>query len=433
MTIYSVILAFLSVFVTIFLPFTCAPAPENKQDDFVPVMRFVTTSDTHIYTLGDEGCRRITKMMKSAYAYSDKDSDYNSVDAVVFSGDITDDGTFTAFSAFTATTNAVLRDETTRLGVVAKAHDGGTYGTKSLEIFSSLTGQDTDFHVVIGGYHFIGISRSPSDEEHYTKEVINWLDEQLKIATEDKPDQPVFVFSHEHVLNTVFGSRSNDGWGVDYFVDVFNKYPQVMHFSGHSHYPANDPRAIWQGTFTAVNDGGLAYYEFTVDGETSVHPDGSDTMTQALIVETDKDNRVLIRVLDVDAGEIVKEFLVDNVTDEVKTKFNPDERKLLSVAPEFSDDAEISVKIKNKKLSVYFPQAEVTGDNAVYLYRIVITDENGNEVYKDKTLSEYYFASVPETQEFEGIKLSSGKYYISVHAEDVWGNESEAIFAEAVI
>lgn len=426
---YSIILCFLTLFTSLFVPFENAPLPETN-DDFVPVMRFIATSDTHIQTLGDKGCKRISRMINSAYAISEADSDYKALDAVVFSGDITDRGTFTAFSAFAATTDKAIKDGTERLAVVAKSHDGGTYGTKSLEMFTELTGQETDFHRVINGFHFIGISRSSSEEEHYTAEQAQWLDSELKKATEEAPLQPVFVFTHEHVLDTVFGSYTYDGWGLDHFLDVLNKYPQVVHISGHSHYPANDPRSVWQEKFTAIGDGGLAYYEFTVDNETSVHPENYKTMTQALLIEVDKDNRVLVKVLDVDAGEFVKEYLVDNISSPVKLKYNHEARKLLSSAPVFSDDAKLTVKKSLGKYTVTLPQAEVTGDNEVYLYRINVTDKDGNSVYSAWELSQYYFAKVPENISFDGISLKDGSYTVSVIAEDIWGNQSSALISE---
>ncbi len=428
-TLFSLIMSFLMFFTSFFVPFVKAPVPEAG-DDFVPVMRFVATSDTHIYALGDKGCHRVAKMINSAYAIAGADSDYTALDAVVFSGDITDDGTFTAFSAFAATTDKAIKEGTERLAVVAKSHDGNTYDAESLEIFTALTGQETDFHRVINGYHFIGISRAPVNGVHYSEEQVQWLDNELKAATEAAPSQPVFVFQHEHVLDTVFGSYTYDGWGMNNFSDVLNKYPQVVHISGHSHYPSNDPRSIWQGNFTAIGDGGLAYYEFTVDDETSVHPDGYKSMTQALMVEVDKDNRVLIKVLDVDAGEFVAEYLVDNVTDPVKLKYNHDARKALSSAPVFDTDAKLTVSEKWGKYTVKVPQANVGDDNKVYLYRIFITDKDGNNVYTAWELSRYYYASVPGSISFEGIKLSDGSYTVSVQAEDVWGNVSEALSCE---
>lgn len=427
MTVYSFILSFLMIFTSIFVPFANAPVPVTFNDDFVPVLRFVSTSDTHVTALGDKPSYRIANMIKSAYEISENDPDYKCLDAVTFSGDITDDGTFTAFSAFTSVTDKVIKDGTERLAVLAKSHDGNTYGAESLDIFTKLTGQETDFHRVIKGYHFIGISRSPYDDVQYSDEQLLWLDAELKAATEEAPEQPVFVFNHEHIKNTVFGSYDCDGWGVDYFTEILNKYPQVIDISGHSHYPANDPRSIWQGTFTAINDGGLAYYEFTVDDETSVHPDNHKTMTQALIIEVDENNRVLVRVLDVDKGEFVAEYLIDNVTEAVKTKYDHNLRRENSSGPVFAEGDKLTVNECLGSVSVSVPQAEVGEDNKVYLYRLSVTDENGKEVHSDWELSQYYFADVPDAVDFDAFTLIDGKYTVSVVAEDVWGNQSVAL------
>lgn len=422
MSIYSIILSFLMIFASIFAPFMCSPDFEAADDGFVPVMRFVATSDTHIIALGDKSCHRINNMIEASYALAALDGDYDKVDAFVFSGDITDDGTFTAFSAFAATTDRAIKDGTERLAVVAKSHDGSTYDAKSLEIFTELTGQETDFHRVINGIHFIGISRANEDGVHYSENQVKWLDEELKKATADAPDMPVFVFQHEHVLNTVFGSYSYDGWGMDTFTEVLEKYPQVIHISGHSHYPANDPRSIWQGSFTAIGDGGLAYYEFTVDDETSVHPDGYKSMTQALMIEVDENGRALIKVMDIDAGEIVKEYLVDNVTEAVKTKYSHDERRENSSFPEEFGAFEVSVKNIFGKKEITVKQNEVVSeDNAVYLYRLLAHDENGNLLHEDWVFSGYYYAEAPEKVSFEKVKLPDNAK-ITVVAEDVWGN-----------
>ncbi len=425
---YSLILSFLMLFTSLFVPFEAAPVPSVTEDDFVPVLRFISTSDTHIQSLGDKGCKRVARMINSAYDIAEADSDYNKLDAVVFSGDITDNGTFTAFSAFAATTDKAIKDGTERLGVVAKSHDGGTYDSQSLEIYTELTGQETDFHRVINGFHFIGISRSPEKGVHYSAEQVSWLDSELESATKDAPEKPVFVFQHEHVLNTVFGSYTYDGWGMDTFSAVLEKYPQVVHISGHSHYPANDPRSIWQGAFTAIGDGGLAYYEFTVDDLTSVHPAGNETMTQALLVEVDADNRVLVKVLDVDAGKFVAEYLIDNISDAVKTKYSHDIRRAASTAPSFPEGTAVSCKKEMLEYRVSFPQATVNGeDNAVYLYRLTVLDKDGNTVHTDWHLSDYYYAENADTDAFATFPLGKGEYAIKVIAEDVWGNQSEAI------
>ena len=422
----SIILSIFTVFASVMTPSFVAPVPEIPQDDFVPVMRFVATSDTHIETLGDTGCQRASAMLKTAYAISDADEDYKKLDAVVFSGDITDNGHKSSFYAFTAVTNSEMRAGTERLAVVAKAHDSYTYSKNALNIYTELTGQETDFHRVIGGFHFIGISRSAT-LKHYTKQQVEWLDENIAAAVAADPEKPVFVFQHEHVRDTVYGSSKSDGWGLDTFTEVLEKYPQVVHISGHSHFPANDPRAVWQGSFTAINDGGLAYYELAVDGRNGQFPDEKERMSQALIIEVDADNRVLVRVLDVDAGKIMREFLIDNITEENKTKYAFDTRKAAATAPVFAEDAVLTYKKDGLRHYITVPQATVSEDNEVFIYRITVLNKNGRTIYKDWAFSDYFFADKADTITFDGFITLSKSFTVRVCAEDVWGNTSEEL------
>ena len=428
MSFISIVLSVFTAFAAMLTPKFTAPVPEIIQDDFIPVLRFVATSDSHIKTLGDNGCKRVSSMIKTAYAISDADKDYNKLDAVVFSGDLTDSGWFDSFAAFTVVTDTELREGTERLAVVSKAHDSYTFGKFSLGIFSEMTGQEADFHKVINGFHFIGISRS-STLKHYTDSQVQWLEAQLAAAVSESPEKPVFVFQHEHVLNTVYGSSETDGWGLDTFSQVLEKYPQAIHISGHSHFPANDPRAVWQDSFTAINDGGLAYYELAVDGKNGQFPEEKDRQSQALIIEVDAKNRVLVKVLDVDEGKITREFLIDNVTEASKKKYNPEYRAAASSAPVFGKDAALSVEKKSGKYFVTVPQATVSGDNEIFIYRITVTNAKGKETHSDWQFSDYFFADMPDSVTFEGFRAQSGSK-ITVVAEDVWGNRSEPLTTE---
>ena len=422
----SIILSVFTFLATTITPSSNVPTPEIAKDDFVPVMRFVATSDTHINTVGDTGCRRISTMMNEAYAISEADEDYKKLDAVVFSGDLTDNGLLDSFYAFAAVTDLEIREGTERLAVVAKAHDSYAFSSNSLKVFTAVTGQEPDFHRVIGGFHFIGVSRSKT-LKHYSEDQIKWLDESIAAAVEADPEKPVFVFQHEHVKDTVYGSSETDGWGLDVFTKVLSKYPQVVHISGHSHFPANDPRAVWQGSFTAINDGGLAYFELAVDGKNGQFPENRDRMTQALIVEVDADNRVLVKVLDVDAGKIMREFLIDNITEENKTKYSFEERKAKASAPVFSEGAALKYEKKGALHYITVPQASVSEDNEVFVYRISVLNEKGKTVHEDWAFSEYFSADKPESITFDGFMECGKELTVRVSAEDVWGNTSEAL------
>ena len=425
----SIILSIFTLLTSAAVPPLSAPVPEMKPDDFVPVLRFVATSDTHIQTLDDTCCRRISAMMKTAYAISDADEDYKGLDAVVFSGDLTDNGLKESFSAFATVTDTEIREGTERLAVVAKAHDSYTYFNDSLKVFTEMTGQEPDFHRVIGGFHFIGVSRS-NTLEHYTKDQVKWLDENIAAAVEADPAKPVFVFQHEHVKNTVYGSSDTDGWGLDVFSEVLKKYPQVVHISGHSHFPANDPRAVWQGEFTAINDGGLSYFELAVDGKNGQFPENKERMSQALIIEIDADNRVLVKVLDVEGGRIMREFLIDNITEKNKTKYSFEARREQAAAPVFSEGAALSYEKKGTQHYITVPQASVTEDNEVFVYRITVLNEKGKAVYEDWAFSDYFFSDKPESITFDGFIACGKSLTVKVCAEDVWGNRSEALELE---
>ena len=419
-----IILSVFTLIASLTAPAYTAPVPEMVQDDFVPVMRFVATSDTHIQKLGDIGCQRTSAMLKTAYAISEADADYKNLDAVVFSGDLTDNGYRKSFYAFAAITDNEIREGTERLAVVSKAHDSYTFRSNSLDVFKGMTGQETDFHRVINGFHFIGISRS-STIKQYTKDQVKWLDENIAAAVAADPEKPVFVFQHEHVRDTVYGSSKSDGWGLETFTEVLEKYPQVVHISGHSHFPANDPRAVWQGSFTAINDGGLAYYELAVDGRNGQFPEEKERMSQALIIEVDADNRVLVKVLDVDAGVIMREFLIDNITEENKTKYAFDTRKEAASAPVFEEGATLQHEKNGAKHYVTVPQAKVSEDNEVFIYRIYVTNKSGMTVHKDWAFSDYFFADKGDSITFDGFIALGKNLTVKVCAEDVWGNQSE--------
>ena len=182
----SVILC--AAFVIGIAPFAFAAAPE----DFVPVIRFVAASDTHVKEDDDTNALRILKMMELAYGIADADPAYGTLDAVLIAGDLTDRGTKPAFDIFWDAVSSSLREGTQFLGVVAKNHDG--YEMKRSELrdyYSILTGNEADFNVVIGGFHFIGLSASPVDGVHYTASQQTWLRQQLDTAVKEEPEKPI--------------------------------------------------------------------------------------------------------------------------------------------------------------------------------------------------------------------------------------------------
>lgn len=408
-----------------------APADTGE---FTPVIRFIAASDTHVETYLDTESNRIQKMLRLGYAIADADEEYNALDAVLIAGDLTDNGRKDQFNAFSIAINSCLREGTRFLGVTAKSHDGNDMSRKEVhDYYTALTGNPADFHTVINGFHFIGLSASDNDDVHYDEGQIAWLRAQLEEATAEDPDKPVFVMHHEHVRNTVYGSSDFEGWGVPYFTDVLSDFPQAVDFSGHSHYPLNDPRSLWQGAFTAVGTGAIYYSEFTIDDVRTYHPDDSRRTSTCWIVEVDENNRVRLRGMDVLAQKFLCEYILDNPADPANRDYTPEKRAAASLPPVFAEGTALKVTKPAGDVKITAPAAKSADGMEIVLYRAMACDADGNEVAKTWTLPSYYTAGTQKTVVLKLSGLDKGDYEIRVVAETAYGVQSEPLTASITV
>ena len=72
------------------------------------------------------------------------------------------------------------------------------------------------------------------------------------------PSRPFFFVQHCHPRDTVYGRCA---WGVDDGIatELLSDFPQAVAFSGHSHEPLTNGKALWRGAFTSVATGSLRY------------------------------------------------------------------------------------------------------------------------------------------------------------------------------
>ena len=402
-----------------------APAETSS---FVPVLRFMVASDTHVKAVGDKQYKRIQKAIQLSYAIAEGDGNYKKLDGIIFAGDTTDDGLQSQRCAFKSAIDSVIRPETQVMPLLAQAHDGSNYDYKSLDYYKMLHDVDaTDNHYVINGYHFITMSRAYVDGVRYADYQREWLIAELEKAVADDPTKPIFFAQHEHVDNTVYGSSDFEGWDDEFFKDIFVRYPQLVHFSGHSHYPLNDPRSLWQGEFTAIGTGALYYLEFTVEDVRTVHPDGYKDEAQYWIVEVDALNRVRLIGIDLEEEKILVDYILDNPADPANREYTPEKQASRSTAPVFAENARVEMKKSLGKVSLTFDSARSTDGMPVYLYKINVVNADGEEVYNDWLLPKYYSATVDATNTVELGKLQKGDYTATITAETAYGVQSEAI------
>ena len=416
MNINAFFLAILIAYGSFVSVFSNPKAPEDN-GDFTPVARFVITSDSHITTIGDFQSTRLQKMIKMGYKIAEKDEEYNSLDAVIIAGDITDMGTKIAFGSIKAAVKPVLKGDTQFLATVSTSHDDRSLGKDSLALYENIMGQETDFHRIINGFHIIGVSASKNEGEHYGEYQKEWLKNQLDEAVADDPTKPIFVIQHEHISNTVYGGSDFEGWGMPDFDEILKAYPQVIDFSGHSHYPNNDPRSIWQGEYTAIGAGGLYYTELTVDEIKTFHPSDYRFVSTFWVVEIDAENRIRLRAVDLGAQEYLCEYILENPLDR---NYTPEQQLSRSKAPVFDNDA--STRMKSNKIVI--DAAESADGMPIFIYRAFAVDSDGNRTPIGRTVAGYYRYSVPETVKIEYESIPEGSVYVEVVAENCYGMQS---------
>ena len=437
--ILSLPFAFLML-VTEFSPVTLSQQKEleaktdaSLSDDFEPVLRFAVASDVHISADDDTNVKRLVKLFETAYRYSGAHPTYNTLDALVLTGDNCDSGSDAEYEILKSVISENKRKETTLIAIMGN-HEFGKTGHEG---FKRHMEQELDTHVVVKGFHFIGLSPSPSDTWQ-TPLQLNWMSAQLRKAAEDDPEKPIFTMQHGHIWKTVYVSRS---WYTQMSLPlhmVYAHYPQVVNFSGHSHGPVNNPLNIWQNSYTQVGAGTLNYFEMERDIGDNTVPEGSRNAAQYLIVEVDAANRVCIMPFNILTEDFMKTpattdgekqliWQIDDVCDTNSFAYTS-ARKKTDGAPWFESGDEVSIDaVSAQTVTISFPQAE--DDVCVYGYRIQLKNAaNAKDKIEKEVYSQYYFEPTPERLSVTVEGLSAGNTYIvTVTPLSVWLDTGEPI------
>jgi len=350
-------------------------------------------------------------------------------DAFVVVGDLTEAGYEEEYDRFMSVYNQGDKSGVVSMFAIGN-HDywNGLSVKKAQQLFLKKTGMESMYyHKIVKGYHFIILATEDGlTEGTFTKEQIKWLDEQLQVAQEDDPEKPIFVFHHQPIKGTIYGSEWGFNLNRDLFYDTLSKYPRVISFSGHTHYPLDDPRIIHQKDFTAIGTStgkDLWLENGRIQGN---YPEGGDFLNQALIVEV-LDDKVIIHRRDIHnndwTGESFEIELLPPEAGHNGFKYTEDRDQ---IPPYFTDNAMTTIdkkKITNTSLTLILTQAK---DNLlVHDYRIVAKAE-GEEEKEYLAFSEFYKDPVPNPI---GITVNGLKpntvYEFDVYALDAFGNESK--------
>lgn len=392
--------------------------------DFTPVLRFAVCSDIHLN--GEEGqpaAIRFGQLFDDMYAYS-ASCTYNKFDAMMVAGDFSGGGAEKQYVMYNKITKEKLRPETKLLTVIGN-HEFIDYrdvdATVGYTVYKKYISKDMDTDVVINGYHFIGVAYDDNGKTFKTK--LEWLRNRLDKATAENPEMPVFVYQHPHPFLTVYGSVN---WGDRDLRKVLSNYPQVVNFSGHSHYCPADPRSVWQGAFTAVGCGSLSALMGNlnyIEGD----KDAPGKSGSAWVVEADAEGKVFMKLYDIENRQFFPDtvYYFTKLYNKSERTYNWHKQKSLDTAPEFLPEAEIGCEQnEDGETEIFIPEAY--GYYPAENYKITVTGSDKKCVFAKTVISDYVRSVTGDVKVNLG-KLNKGKYTVKVSAYSPYAKKGSTI------
>ncbi len=388
------------------------------------VLRFSALSDVHFKKNRDcKEADRFRRSMKFMYDYSSQQP-YKNFDAMLVAGDKSDHGWDEELLFFKEVMDEGIKKGTTT--ILCMGNHEFIAGNKKRweEIFERPSNLVYD----VKGFKFIALSpEKGSCRNGDYLYALEWLENEIKKACDDDPGKPVFTFQHYHVTPTVYGSRGEDNWGTVDLFETLQKYPRVINFSGHSHYPINDPRSAWQGRFSAFGTGTLSYFEMGGEGgRFNKFPPGYDKAAQLYVVEVRKDNTVVLKPYDLITNTFFDVVYVVN-TGNIGKYYYTDERYKTSAKPTWTEGAKATVaETESDFARLTFPQA--TCPDVVHSYRVDLEKESEGkwEEYGSQYFwSEYYFKDCPKEMRVEVNAKPESKFRAKIAALNPFFKESD--------
>ncbi len=464
---------------------TAAPAETTTAEEKPPVVEtpkefdenkivlsFAAVSDIHVNNAKEKAdSSYLTNALAQLEAYAAK-HDADGLDAIISVGDLTESYTYSdsvkqiEMERFNKIYNSSAAKDTPFLFVLGNHdHDNGKSGP-GLTRFLELQGnaelhQKYDVscpdvangsrHAIIGNYHFLFVEPSTYNTTSYDysgakyeQETLEWLDATLANITSENPNAYVFVMTHAMIYDTVYGSDLVTSTGIYWYTkqirEVLDKYPQVVTFGGHLHFPLNDPRSIMQTAFTSLGCGSVNYmaiedggYEDMAGATTMLD---KDEFSQGLLVQIDEYGNVRFTRMDFHNETTIGEPWEISTPDAEGTHLNTygKDRANSNTAPAVTTVAAEMGKINSSgtKRAITVKFGAANDDEFAHHYELVLIDKAKNkELVSYKILSDFYRHgnAADMKQEYSivpaGTFTIGAEYEVQLTAVDSWGARSE--------
>jgi len=273
----------------------------------------------------------------------------------------------------------------------------------------------------------------------YTDAQLEWLDSKLSALTCRHPGRFVFILTHPMITGTVYGSELGDYWATEALTPILSKYPQAVVFGGHLHFPLNDPRSIWQGSFTAMGCGSVRYMAIEDGGYE--HMAGKTVMkdcnafSQGLLLQLDRKGSMRVTRMDFQNRSTIGEPWIVRHPDrklEFLKKYSFEKRAASNSAPKLKSlSLTKGSPKKGGKVPVSATFTSGTDDEFVHHYVITVCNEAADTVCTKKILADFYTVPEPFLMKVEWNEfladLPSGHYSVSLYGCDSWGAQSDTL------
>lgn len=270
------------------------------------------------------------------------------------------------------------------------------------------------------------------------------LKDDIERAIAAHPGRPVFLLEHVPAWNTVFDSVM---WGNRQLRALCDRYPQLVHLSGHTHGTNRHELQIWQGGFTEVNCGCLQRW---LGGVANAPIRSNLKLDDGVMTMEMRTDAIVFRRFSLATGAEYRPadpWTVPQPFDPAHAPYDPAVRAKACGAPVWPAGATPRLRWVGGAevgadgfggLEVTF--AEARHPHAPYIYRAVLFEADGKGGWRYVTLAEgmgeFWQSDESARKGLVAIRFPDavfspgGRYRVEVRPRDFLRNVGEAIAAE---
>jgi len=421
------------------------------------VLSLGVVSDVHINTGTSMPSNKFTNALAQLKAKA-SESDKDGMDALLVAGDLIDNPNNSYLNEFKSRYEAACDPTKVPMIYTIGNHDVPSYRWSASMVNDAaymrnglgsnyfLVDKDNDArtkmecrHCVVGGYNILCVTPNGTQPIVYDANALNWLESKLKEITEAEPDKYVILLTHPMIADTIYGSLLGEAsgewasslshyWATSALTSILDKYPQVVVFGGHLHFPLNDPRSAWQGGFTVLGCASVRYMAIEsggyVDMASATTMKDKDEFSQGNLIQFDESGNMRVLRMDFYHSDVIDEpLLMSHPSGKETTHLQAYSHKVRSVRNGIPSTPTADV-VTDGATTITF---HADDDEFVHDYTVTVT-KGASTICNKKFLTDFYkhpkISQMASSITLSLGELAVGTYSLKIVARDSWGATS---------